>query len=585
MTMRIFKLLVVIGVGVAGALDSCSSTDVTSAPPSSSTAHICTANSKASCSSLSDLYDSGDATCAGDETSWDISSCHVLEHINQFVYPRDIDPVRWPNAVCNDGTSSLFTIAFPTGYNALTPAQKAATPYQIDLQGGGQCVPGKDAPTDQEPCEKRSKQFLGNYNEFGEAFPKSSSADPQGDLQPYQDKPADQPLVDKGLENAIKIWAHYCSSDIWSGQNTNAISDNLGTTVDASHYGPDGILVTTINQKFTKWPMTGYEQVTALLDVVTERFGMRDSNSSLRIHLRGQSAGGWGVMVHLSTLAARFPNALSRTQNGGGAIQGSSWQAWLPITFTGQTRLNGTTQFSPTLPRVEGHAAPTVWNSYWVPACKSAGKTRGECLFSTTLYDYNSSMATTSFGKGLGIPLLIYMNRQDEGNYMPFAGIIPLNDQGVAVDIHGNTNTSDAAQQSAARIEWIRKTNIEMGIQSEATAGLLPGTVTTSSRVKWLFTPNDPRITLAGNVQECNVHAPLDWLAWKEFDGSSWMIHNLGNTGSPPDTMGNTLENMTERFWDQKGLSMEVHAYNGPGTDADTYTSVNYVTKTTNCEK
>ncbi len=248
--------------------------------------------------------------------------------------------------------------------------------------------------------------------------------------------------MDKGLEHAIRIWGHYCSSDVWTGQNLDALADN--------NYGSAGMPVSPVNTSFTKWPMTGFYNVQALLDIVTERFGMTDENSQLRIHLRGQSAGGYGVMGNIDQLAKRFPNALARTHQGLGGIQGSSWQAWIPREFVGTVHGDGSSQFSPTLSGLDSHAAPNVWNSHSPEACAAAGKSRGDCLLSTTLYDYNSPNGNTPLGMGLGIPLLIYMNRQDEGHYMPFAGILPLNLAGQAVDVNGATNTPEAAEQAAA---------------------------------------------------------------------------------------------------------------------------------------
>ena len=100
------------------------------------------------------------------------------------------------------------------------------------------------------------------------------------------------PSSNPSLHNANKVWAFYCSSDVWSG-------DTVGkrpTTAD-----PEG------------WYFSGRSNVRAMFEVLKTSHGLDDADPSTRILYAGGSAGGEGVQA-TADIASKL---LSRTARGG----------------------------------------------------------------------------------------------------------------------------------------------------------------------------------------------------------------------------------------------------------------------------
>ncbi len=557
-----------------------------------------------SCDKVSPLYTATtNATCSARGAPFDVSACDIVVNTQNtscaasggqcyrkrmFVYPRDLDPARWPLALCNNSTSFGFYISYPSDWNSLTPAQRRQRPYQIELQGGGQCIPKQDAPSGPKPCEEREQGLLGMFLNNGAPLEPA----PRG--QPHDEREDNSgAIVDRGLENAIKVHGVYCSSDVWSGTNPDAIADNMPGGISPNPKYPAAGMTVVNNvatQTYAHWPMTGHFNVQAMLDVLSERFGLVDSNPTLRIHLRGQSAGGWGTVQNVYALVQRFPLAAGRNAQGLGGIQASPWQNWTPLNFpstaTGTPVDLSDAGITPSLIGVQAGTNDLAWRTWSTPACnptQADGPQRARCAFATTLYDFITAPANATpvfaGGPNLGVPMLVYHNRQDQ-LYMNLAGLQPLDNQGNAF----------TPADGLARMYWIQESNVEMGL-APATAPDVSGPVRQSSRIRWLFSPNDPVQNTRPSTPplfECNVHPPLDWLAFSytRTDATAGF-----RDGDPhPQTFetnitgptAQTLEMMTYRFWSQCGraacgstsLGGEVLTYSG--TSAPFY-SVNYV--------
>lgn len=451
------------------------------------------------CSELTPLFQAtGHAQCRSDGRGYDTSACaYVVDpkgrRTVETVYPAQRGQKdgtgRWANAKCNHAGDFVFEISVPPN-----PSGE----WQVSFQGGGSCFSQMD-------CGSRSRDHIEPVQTNGDPFP----ADGTVSTEPAADPPD---ASDPGLENAIKVRAHYCSSDLWTGTNTDGVpivwTDPVTKVKESSPHD---------------WVFTGHFNAQAMLDVLMERYGLSDDDPKLRIHWRGDSAGGWGALNNAYLIHDRLPKATARGAAGKGGFQISAWAAFVPLawkTDDPKYYLGG----KPTA--IEGFellADHDHWRSYLTPDCVAKHPdTPIECISADALYDL--------IAVDWNIPTLIYSNRQDAVYMDPF-NIPPLRSDG-----------SDNPKDLAARDQWVAMLNEAMGID--------PGTPNASSRIAWLFAPSDPVVADMSKtppVLQCNVHGPRSYLT------------------DPPGGYDVSLQAMTKRFWTSFGVKAkgEVHTFDG----------------------
>jgi hypothetical protein len=460
----------------------------------SAIAAACSPGDTKSCSDLAGLWASGSAACRSDGQAWDVSSCAVAagngKYVEETVYPANRDPSRWGDAVCNADGNFAFQIYYP-----LLPGGQKPTQWIIELQGGGMCfIEGPEFGGYQ--CFHRALQKLEPDDANGQPYPPDRTTKSAG----YDAPP--------GFETAIRVNAGYCSSDLWTGRNTS------GVMMGHESYPP--------GEKHL-WKFTGQINFEAMLDVLQERYGLDDSDPSLAIHFRGQSAGGAGVLNNAFIMAKRFPNALARND-----LVASSWQYFFP---TGWADPDHTVFGAPSIRAAMDIAMP-IWQPGVTPACAADHPGSSDCVNGVVLYDYVTKPQAAG---GLGMNTLVFFNRQDQ-LYMNMASLPGMSDSISPADLAARKKFADLVSEG-------------MGI----TVGGVPQP---KARIPWLFAPSDPQWP-----KEPNVHPPLTY------------------EDAPPDGPANSLESMTKRFWEGRHdpaimAGGEQHIYDcnwvtGPDTTSD----------------
>lgn len=169
-----------------------------------------------------------------------------------LVIPAELDPERWETARCNDGTPFGFMLE-------LSP--DGSKEWVIYLEGGAFCDDNaKDCADRSErmsttPGERAVSDYYRTRNKA--LFSRSSYSNPS-------------------FYNANKVWAFYCSSDVWSGDTV----ERRPTTAD-----PEG------------WYFSGRRNVLALFEVLKTSYGLDDTDPSTKVLYAGGSAGGEGVQA------------------------------------------------------------------------------------------------------------------------------------------------------------------------------------------------------------------------------------------------------------------------------------------------
>lgn len=467
------------------------STTTTSADVSNSVIAVpCTAGATTDCKSLAGLWSSGAAICAADGLSYDVSGCSLagsngkVRRVVETVYPAERDD-RWKNAKCNLSGNFPFTISYPSDPDGT---------WIIQLEGGGFCgFDGDHNGKGDGNCSIRDAYLVSPIKTNGKPFA------PDGDLA------SDPVSTDADWGHAILVKANYCSSDLWTGTNTEGID---------IHY-KDG--------SYKKWPFTGHINFDAMMDILKERYGMSDDNPNLAIHFRGQSAGGWGVLNNSWDMKQRFPKTAAK-----GNLMLSSWQGYIPDEwnfadyplFGIVDPLDGPWS----LQHAFDYLTNQVWNSKLDDQClKAFASDTEKCLFGNTMYEY----ITGSEAEGkLDLPLYIYQNRQDQ-LYMSLFSLPPY------------SSTYRTVDDEAARDSYIAGMNQVMGIDMNSN-------IYASNKIKWLYAPSDPTwvekdlVTGEFIVSEENVHPPLCY----EFD--SPVENGVGGYETSVDAH-------TRRFWHTRG--------------------------------
>lgn len=175
-----------------------------------------------------------------------------------------LDPAKYPQALCNDGTPAAYV--YRAGVGA------AANRWIISLEGGDECG-------DQPTCSARA---VNNPQLISSA--------------PYQANPSSVPRlagllsastsVNPDFYDATQVHALYCSSDDWSG--AKAGSGGFNADNDAT------------------WNFQGRAILAAIVADITASHGFSGATEVL---FTGDSAGGVGVFANVNDVAKLVPGS------------------------------------------------------------------------------------------------------------------------------------------------------------------------------------------------------------------------------------------------------------------------------------
>ncbi len=220
------------------------------------------------CADLGASFASGDASCRGDCTGWDVSTCGPATPPElgwEVVKPALRDPARWGDARCNDGTPFAFRVRrSPTG----------SQDWVISLEGGGFC------DDNAMPCIRQPEKIT--------TLPDADRAwmvpdDDNGGI--FDADQADNPV----WHDANWAFGPYCSSDFWLGTRTATIW-SMGDAENG-------------------WYFAGRLNVQALLETLVRQYGLADTAAAdgPRVLFSGTSSGGLGTLADVDLAAAMLP--------------------------------------------------------------------------------------------------------------------------------------------------------------------------------------------------------------------------------------------------------------------------------------
>lgn len=195
---------------------------------------------------------------------------------------------KWNKAKCNDGTPFAFQFQ---------RSQSGSNNWVIYLQGGGFC------DNNVFNCSDRDQKF--------------TTTNPNGDgslVDPIRKGIFSYSRVyNPSFYNANKVFAFYCSSDVWSG-NTALLKKDVSGKDD--------------------WYFSGRLNVRAMLEVLEEQYGLDNENRDIKILFAGSSAGGAGVEMNADQLIGFYPQMFEegriKVLNDGGLITSFDDQAYRP---------------------------------------------------------------------------------------------------------------------------------------------------------------------------------------------------------------------------------------------------------------
>jgi hypothetical protein len=173
-----------------------------------------------------------------------------------------LDTAKYPQAVCNDGTSGAYVLRSGVG--------GASNRWIVSLQGGGECY-------DQASCSSRAANTPTLVGTASYQANPSSAFGQGGILGPT-------PGTNPDFYDANMVQVLYCSSDDWSGAK-----------VGTSAYNADD-------------PTTWNFQGRAILDsVIADLEANHGLASATEVMLTGQSAGGVGTFANANPVAKLVP--------------------------------------------------------------------------------------------------------------------------------------------------------------------------------------------------------------------------------------------------------------------------------------
>ncbi|NWG34394.1 MAG: hypothetical protein HXY42_08130 [Chloroflexi bacterium] len=333
------------------------------------------------CSELGGAWTGGMAAMRPDGSAYDVSACERPLPMRQaeMVKPAERDAERWGEARCNDGT--------PFGFSLQLSPSGQSREWIIYLEGGAFC---EDDALD---CASRGHRLSSTPDAGDRTFVAMINTGIFN--RAAQQNPA--------FHDANIAFAHYCSSDGWSGATTQ----KRPTQAD-----PEG------------WYFSGRANVRAMVEILIQRYGLDDSNPQTRVLFAGSSAGGIGVEVNADTLARLLPRTAADGRlmlvDDGGFIPDFDDPAYRP----GEADV-------PLRELII--AAYDFWGSSLNPLCEAerrqAGEHPGRCFLSAVVYPY----LTQPPPDGLGLPVFIQYSSIDE----------------FALNLHGIEDRNDAADAAA----------------------------------------------------------------------------------------------------------------------------------------
>lgn len=303
------------------------------------------------CATLSPRWIGGRAACRRACDGYDVSACEPSpDRFWELVRPSERDD-RWAAARCNDGT----------GFDLLyRPGAPGTSVWVIWLQGGGW---GDDLafPTAERP------PLLTSATEVADGARAPVPAIEHGIFGAA--------ALNPDFADAHHVYAHYCSSDLWSGQGT------ARRPVDGV---PEGFY------------FAGRHNVRAVFEILRQRYGLDDGDDALRVLFGGESAGNVGSAQNVDTAAAQLPRAAAD-----GRLRYLGDGAWLvpppedaPELFWGASPYGDVELFD---------RAIEYWDAAPLSTCPSPA--RGECYLGRGWYPGIVA---------LGIPLAVDMSNMDE---------------------------------------------------------------------------------------------------------------------------------------------------------------------------
>lgn len=193
---------------------------------------------------------------------------------------HDLDPARFPNAICNDGSPGVF-------YLRTAEDPEYHDDWLIHLQGGATC---SDGPSCADRWCHRNQGF--GMNKM------SSTVAPEVGIRGGG-------LLSRDRRNPFAGWnlafLYYCSSDAWLGRSMDHVLSGARSDGTQADY--------TI-------AFHGADILDAVLEVLRQPDGAAlpgeeapDLDQAQRIVFSGSSVGGTGAIHHLDRIAATLPNA------------------------------------------------------------------------------------------------------------------------------------------------------------------------------------------------------------------------------------------------------------------------------------
>ena len=340
------------------------------------------------CTELAATWSAGQALESG--TTLDISGCVRASGRRAEVVAPALRDVRWERARCNDGSPFLFEVNMAD--------DRSRNEWVIMLQGGFLCNDDQGIA----PCAERSVDL-------------SSSTSGPGDRDTVRPSKREGIFSLDAANNPTfsrmnHVFAHYCSSDLWTGTSTTPKNTTAG-----------------------RWYFSGRSNVRAMIEVLISRYGLDDSDPGTKVLFMGQSAGGIGAIANVDQLISLLPRTaagrrLKLISDGGGFVHFRDENHKL----LGKMYLD---DFA-----ASNHS---FFGSWLNPACEQAqqaqGKPPGGCLFLSVVYPSIIE---------LGIPFFLIYSLHD-AEMIDKHGIDP------AADPEAYAHFGEVSRQDFEEIEWL----------------------------------------------------------------------------------------------------------------------------------
>ena len=303
---------------------------------------LCDPGTPTACAELGGTWNDGIAACRADCSGWNVSACVRVDPTQwETVKPAIRDP-RWATARCNDGTPFDFNVQL---------APEPSKVWVIHLEGGGAC---------NDLSNQCSTRIAGN--------PALTTTSPRVDrelwVMPGSGIVSRDATINPTFATSNYVRATYCSSDQWTGATTERRP--------------------TSGDPVAGWYFSGHTNVSALLAMVEERYGLDDSDPETEVLFSGSSAGGFGAHFNAAVVEAALPESALRRRVR--LLIDAGWLFdWIdpdpapPDFFLGTATVQDAA--------VRQHAR-TFWGATFDPACETAVVEPSTCLYAPIWYPH-----------------------------------------------------------------------------------------------------------------------------------------------------------------------------------------------------